>query len=162
MSRTPAPDDDAAAHAVPPDDAGDDVPIDDLALAPGTPGAPSPARALARALADLHTRETRLALREHRLARLQAALAAAAPPVAPKRKGGHPGHRARNDRLLELYEATPERLPHLQRCRLAATALARELEAAGAPPRRIMPAATARDAIAEAQRHRDAMRVDGK
>ena len=70
----------------------------------------------------------------------------------PRRKGGHPGHRARNDRLLALYEEISARaahLPHLHRCRMAGEALLRE-----GGTDRPMPATTARDAIAEALGHR--------
>jgi hypothetical protein len=112
-------------------------------------------RLMAHQLAALHTERTRLLLRLHRAARRPAfALTASG---APTRKRGHPGHRARNDRLLALFEATPGHLPHLQRCRIAARLLAAQIaEAAGQPPERarVMPGATARDAIAEARRHR--------
>ena len=111
------------------------------------------------ALDEAHTLRTRYTIALRRCRRLAAlASAPSAPPAPARRKGGHPGHRARNDRLLALYEATPERLPRLQRCRRAAAALARETaEAAGRPPVRehVKPPATARDAIAEARHRRD-------
>ena len=68
---------------------------------------------------------------------------------------GNLGHAARNDRLLELYEATPAHLSRLQRCRIAAQRLAAEVAArAGLDPdrARTLPVTTARDAIAEARR----------
>lgn len=116
--------------------------------------------ALAHERARAHTLETRLLLAQRRIARLEAGHAPAAPPPLPlpaKHKGGHPGHRTRNDRLFEIFEQTNPRLSGHQRRHLAASKLARETAtAAGRDPERerIMPDSTARDAIEEARRHR--------
>ena len=120
------------------------------------------ARAVARlALAEAHLFKTRHLISVRRARRLAALAQRPVPsPSAPHpapRKGGHPGHRVRNDRLLTLYEATDAHLSRLKRCRLAAAAYAAEVaRAAGRDPAReyVMPQATARDAIAEARRRR--------
>src|SRR5262249_17819672 len=95
-----------------------------------------------------------------RCRRESAALAPARPaPAAPKRKGGHPGNRTRNDHLLVLYEATPPDEKKMARCRMVARTYAAEIarDKARDPAREwIMPAATVRDAVAEALRHRAA------
>ena len=117
---------------------------------------------LARRVAELHVEGTRLLFQLHHARR-----ALQARPPAPEQRQrarrstgghtGHPGNPARNDRLLALYEATPATLPRLQRCRMAARALAAEVAAsAGVPAERarILPVTTARDAIAEARRRR--------
>jgi hypothetical protein len=112
-------------------------------------------RALADRVAELHVQGLNLQLKLHRAQRqLQARPAAPAPPpAAPHARRGHPGNQARNDRLLALFEKTPAHLPHLHRCRLAAQRMAAEIAAsAGLPPERarVLPATTARSAIAEA------------
>jgi hypothetical protein len=117
-------------------------------------------RLMARQLATLHTERTRLLLRLHRAAR-RPEFALTASSGAPARKRGHPGHRERNDQLLALFEATPAHLSLAQRRTIAARQLAARIAAAAgqAPERaRVMPMATARDAIAEALRHRDAQK----
>jgi hypothetical protein len=116
--------------------------------------------ALTERVAMLHTQGLNLQLKLHHAQRqLQAQPAAPAPPAAPHARRGHPGHRARNDRLLAHFDNTPAHLPHLHRCRVAAQRLAAEIAAsAGLPPERarVMPATTARSAIAEAQARREA------
>ena len=104
--------------------------------------------ALQRRLTSVLVEARRLSLALHKAQR-----AANPPPPTPsadQRRPGNPGHPARNDRLLELFEQTPLHLPRLQRCRMAAQRYAIETNAA-----RFMPATTARDAIAEARRRRD-------
>ena len=156
---------DERAHAVPDDDDSDEAwAIERQRAAPPDTGrAPSVWRALAEAramLSEARAMRTRwlIALKHARRSNAPADGIAPHPaPAVPKRKGGHPGHRDRNDRLLALFEQTPERLARLQRCRLAARAYARELaDAAGREidERHIMPAPTVRDAVAEALRRR--------
>jgi hypothetical protein len=119
-------------------------------------------RTLRQRVAALHVEAVRLQFKLHHAQRaLQAQPAAPTPSPAPlRRRGGRPSERARNDRLLALYHTTAAHLPHLQRCRQAAQMLATEVAASAglAPERaRVMPATTARDAIAEAERHRAAL-----
>lgn len=146
---------DPAAPAVPEDDLDeDDPPLAPLALADDGPSPRNQAR-------TLQTRHTITLRRARRLAALLNQAPAQTPAV--KHKGGHPGHRARNDRLLELYERTPAHLPHLTRCHLAAVTLHAEIvQRSGelAARARVMPAATARDAIKEARRRRDELGQD--
>lgn len=110
--------------------------------------------ALYRQVAGLRLEGLRLQLRLHHAQRSLAAQPA--PPPAPaRRRGGKPSQPARNDRLLALYEATPDKHSRLQRCRLAAQRYAAEVaESAGLDPSRarVLPVTTARDAIAEARR----------
>lgn len=160
MSRLPAWRVDPAWPAVPPTDE------DDLEPGPDELGSPhsdpqqvdlidQERRILAERVAELHVQGLNLQLKLHRAQRqLQARPAAPAPPpAAPHARRGHPGNQARNDRLLAHFEATPAHLPHLHRCRLAAQRMAAEIAAsAGLPPERarVLPATTARSAIAEA------------
>lgn len=152
MSKLPAWRIDPAWPAAPDCAEDDDDPPAVVLYAPRQPDLFEAERAvMARRVAELHVQGTRLLLRLHHAQReLQRSR-------APAHRGGHPGHRARNDRLLALFEATPAYLPHLQRCRRAAQALANEQAASAGLPlehARVMPATTARDAIAEALRHR--------
>jgi hypothetical protein len=147
---------DPAAPAVPGHD------LDDEAFA-AWHAAPAQPPGRARLVDDSHLQRTRHLIALRRMRRLERAsahprdvvtglcniVALAAALVMPARKRGHPGHRARNDRLLALYEATSERLSHAHRWRLTATSYARETG------RREMNPATVRDAIAEARRHRE-------
>jgi len=111
---------------------------------------------LRQLVATLHRDGTNLQIKLHQAHRaLQAR--SEVPPRSQHQRHQFAGHRARNDRLLSAFETTPAHLPHLQRCRLAAQILATEIAAsAGMPPERarVMPATTARDAIAEAKSRR--------
>ena len=155
---------DPAAPAVPDDDPDDE---DARRLEEHAPPARTSAPAVLEArrfVAEARTMKTRYILAQHRAHRLAALCGVQTPPpppppAPPKRKGGHPGHRARNDRLLALYEATPGHLPKATRCHLAAAELARAVAVEAGTPNahvRPLPTATARDAIAEALRRRDA------
>lgn len=160
MSRLPAWKVDPAWPAVPPSDEDDD----EFDHASGS--SPDPRQvdlidqersALTERVAMLHTQGLNLQIKLHHAQRQLQARPAPAPPPAPHARRGHPGHRARNDRLLAHFDNTPAHLPHLHRCRVAAQRLAAEIAAsAGLPPERarVMPATTARSAIAEAQARR--------
>jgi hypothetical protein len=158
MSKLPAWRVDPAWPAVPPTDE-DDEPGPELGSPHSDPQQvdliDQERRILAERVAELHVQGLNLQLKLHRAQRqLQARPAAPAPPpAAPHARRGHPGNQARNDRLLAHFEATPAHLPHLHRCRLAAQRMAAEIAAsAGLPPERarVLPATTARSAIAEA------------
>lgn len=73
----------------------------------------------------------------------------AAPPPAPRHAGGRPTDWVRNDRLLALYEALPERLHKSRRCVLVAKAYAHETGT------RELSAPAVRDAVAKARVRRD-------
>jgi len=161
MTKPPAWQVDPAWPAVPASDEDDEAPRDPDPEPRQGDLIAQERRALRQRVAQLHVEAVRLQVKLHHAQRaLQAQPAAPSPEPAPRRRGGRPSERARNDRLLAIYHATPEHLPHLQRCRLAARVLAQEVAAqAGLPNERarVLPATTARDAIAEAERHRAAL-----
>lgn len=107
---------------------------------------------LQRTVAELHLERTRQAIRlRAALRQLEQLRPGRRPPARPP---GRPTEHARNDRLLALFEQTATQLPRLHRCRLAAMRLAEQQKADGAERVRVLPATTARDAIAEAERRR--------
>jgi hypothetical protein len=167
MSRLPAWRVDPAWPAVPPSDDDDwNGPGDELGSPHSNPQQvdliEQERDALAERVAQLHVDGLNLQFKLHHAQRQLQAQQAPAPSPPPQRgRRGHPGHHARNDRLLAHFDNTPAHLPHLQRCRVAAQRLAAEIAAsAGLPAERarVLADTTARDAIAEATRRRDAAR----
>ncbi|HXD05646.1 MAG TPA: hypothetical protein VN680_06340 [Burkholderiaceae bacterium] len=159
--KLPASQVDPAWPAAPDFDAHEQALLDALSV----PAAPSQTdliererAALRHRVADLQLQALRLQVQLHQARRQQRAQPAPCPPPQTPINGrGRPHQYARNDRLLALFEQTPYQLPHLQRCRMAAQALAVEVTTTAGLPigrARVLPVTTARDAIAEALRRR--------
>jgi hypothetical protein len=150
---------DPAWPAVPASAEDDEAPEQDIDVPRQVDLVDQQVSALRQRVAAFHCDGTNLQVKLHHAQRaLQAHTGAPQVPTSmarPRRQFA--GHHARNDRLLAAFETTPAHLPHLQRCRLAAQILAAEIAASAGLPierARVLPATTARDAIAEAKSRR--------